>query len=74
MTPAVLISLPDASSTLSTAATFSVPLFVTLIGLAAALIGIVIGGLFVRAIARTTLSAVKTGMGAKKGGGKRRRR
>jgi hypothetical protein len=38
------------------------------------LIGIVIGGLFVRAIARTTLSAVKTGMGAKKGGGKRRRR
>jgi len=74
MSPTSLINLTDASSTLSTAAGFSVPLFVTLIGLAAALVGIGIGGMFVSRIARATSGAVRTAVGGRRGGRRSRRR
>lgn len=74
MNPATMINLPDASTTLASAATFSVPIFTTFIILGAVLIGIVFGGVFVARVTRTTLSAAKTAIGARRGGRGRRRR
>lgn len=73
MNPATLINVSDASTTLTAAAAYSEPMFATLITLVAVLIGIIVGGLFVRVMGRTVLSGVKSAFG-KRGGGRRRRR
>lgn len=74
MNPATLITVSDASTTLTTAAGFSVPIFAALIGLVAVVVGIIVGGLFVAVVVRATLAAVRTAFGSRRGGGRRRRR
>lgn len=73
MTPSALINLPDASSTLTSAAGFSVPIFVALIAIASAIVGISLGGMFVARITRAVSSAVRTAVGGRRGGRRRRR-
>ena len=72
---AVMVNLSDASSTLTTAATWAVPVFGTFILLAAVLIGISFAGTFTGALVGRILGAGKNAIGkGRKGGGRRRRR
>lgn len=58
MTPATLVSLPDASSTLSSAAAYSAPVFTTMLPFAMALVGLGLGGIFVLALKNTVILAI----------------
>jgi len=74
MNPGTLVQLTDASTTLTQVGAYSVPMFLFTITIAAVLAGVIIGGTLTARFVGSVKAGVMKAVGARRGGGRRRRR